>query len=125
MYGGSYCAFSGIMLIYMIQMAYQPIIIAMNFEYAEKGCSINFGLARGLGSVGFAVYSPILGTLLEHHSVSVIHIGDALVLTVGLLFLLTFKLSDKSEVPALLDEEKAKGEGTEKRAADHEQEQAT
>ncbi len=112
------------MLIYMIQMAYQPIIIAMNFEYAEKGCSINFGLARGLGSVGFAVYSPILGTLLEHHSVSVIHIGDALVLTVGLLFLLTFKLSDKSEVPALLDEEKAKGEGTEKRAADHEQEQA-
>ena len=37
------------MLIYMIQMAYQPIIIAMNFEYAERGCPINFGLARGLG----------------------------------------------------------------------------
>ncbi|MEY8525199.1 MFS transporter [Lachnospiraceae bacterium 38-10] len=80
------------MLIYMIQMAYQPIIIAMNFEYAERGCSINFGLARGLGSVGFAVYSPILGNLLEQHSVSVIHMGDCLVLTVGLLFLLTFKM---------------------------------
>lgn len=80
------------MLIYMIQMAYQPIIIAMNFEYAARGCSINFGLARGIGSVGFAAYSPILGTLLEQHGVSVIHIGDAIVLTVGLLFLLTFKL---------------------------------
>ena len=71
-------------LIYMIQMAYQPIIIAMNFEYAERGCPINFGLARGLGSVGFAAYSPILGNLLEQRDVSVIHIGDALVLTVGL-----------------------------------------
>lgn len=84
------------MLIYMIQMAYQPIIIAMNFEYAERGCPINFGLARGIGSVGFAAYSPILGNLLEKHNVSVIHIGDALVLTVCLLFLLTFRLPEKS-----------------------------
>lgn len=84
------------MLIYMVQMAYQPLIIAMNFEYEQRGCSINFGLARGLGSVGFALYSPVLGNLLERHNVSVIHIGDALVLTVGLLFLLTFRLPDGS-----------------------------
>ncbi len=86
-------------LIYMIQMAYQPIIIAMNFEYAERGCPINFGLARGLGSVGFAAYSPILGNLLEQRDVSVIHIGDALVLTVGLLFLLTFRLPEGGKEP--------------------------
>lgn len=82
-------------LIYMIQMAYQPIIIAMNFEYAEKGCHINFGLARGLGSVGFAVYSPVIGNLLERYDVSVIHIGDAIALTAGLLFLLTFTLPEE------------------------------
>ncbi len=93
------------MLIYMIQMAYQPIIIAMNFEYAGKGCSINFGLARGLGSMGFAVYSPVIGNLLEKHSVSVIHIGDALVLTIGLLFLLTFRLPESS---GMLKEEERK-----------------
>lgn len=83
------------MLIYMIQMAYQPIIIAMHFEYAGKGCSINFGLARGIGSMGFALYSPIIGNLLVKYGVSVIHIGDALALTVGLLFLLTFRLPEK------------------------------
>lgn len=88
------------MLMYMIQMAYQPIIIAMNFEYAKKGCSINFGLARGLGSVGFALYSPVLGNLLGRYDVSVIHIGDALVLTIGLLFLLTFRLPESSKGPA-------------------------
>lgn len=82
------------MLIYMIQMAYQPIIIAMHFEYAEKGCRINFGIARGIGSMGFAVYSPIIGNLLEKYDVSVIHIGDALALAVGLLFLLTFTMPD-------------------------------
>lgn len=91
------------MLVYMVQMAYQPIIIAMNFEYAHKGCSINFGLARGLGSVGFALYSPVLGNLLERHNVGVIHIGDALVLTVGLLFLLTFRLPERSGVLDLKD----------------------
>lgn len=86
------------MLIYMIQMAYQPIIIAMHFEYAEKGCMINFGLARGIGSMGFAVYSPIIGNLLEKCGVSVIHIGDALALLVGLLFLLTFRLPESERV---------------------------
>lgn len=86
------------MLIYMIQMAYQPIIIAMNFEYAERGCLINFGLARGLGSIGFAAYSPVLGNLLERYNVSVIHIGNAVVLAVSLLFLLTFQLPEKTVV---------------------------
>lgn len=92
---GKAAVFIIFMLIYMIQMAYQPIIIAMNFEYAEKGCPINFGLARGIGSMGFAIYSPIIGSLLEKYNVSVIHIGDALALAVGLLFLLTFKLPEK------------------------------
>lgn len=93
---GKAAVFIIFMLIYMIQMAYQPIIIAMNFEYAEKGCPINFGLARGIGSMGFAVYSPIIGNLLEKYGVSVIHIGDALALALGLLFLVTFKLPEKN-----------------------------
>lgn len=91
------------MLIYMVQMAYQPLIIAMNFEYEQRGCRINFGLARGLGSVGFALYSPVLGNLLERHNVSVIHMGDALVLTVGLLFLLAFRLPEGAGISASKD----------------------
>lgn len=94
------------MLIYMIQMAYQPIIIAMNFEYAERGCSINFGLARGIGSMGFAVYSPIIGSLLSKHGVSIIHIGDALALTVGFLFILTFRLPEETETQVLKSSDK-------------------
>ena len=45
-------------LIYMVQMVYQPIITAMYFEYEAAGCHIYYGLARGLGSAGFAVTSP-------------------------------------------------------------------
>ncbi len=98
------------MLIYMIQMAYQPIIIAMNFEYAEKGCPINFGLARGIGSAGFAAYSPVLGNMLEQRDVSVIHIGNVVVLAVGLLFLLTFRLPDKTEKPQIESGEEGRKE---------------
>ncbi len=80
------------MLLYMIQMAYQPLMIAMNFEYAARGCNINFGLARGLGSAGFAVCSPILGNLLLTHDVEIIQLSNMLVLIVGLIFILTFTL---------------------------------
>lgn len=104
------------MLIYMIQMAYQPIIIAMHFEYAGKGCSINFGLARGIGSMGFAIYSPIIGNLLVKYGVSVIHIGDALALSVGLLFLLTFRLP---ETAGEKEPDKHTGETTEEAFSVH------
>jgi len=77
-------------LIYMIQMAYQPLIIAMNFEYAKKGCNINFGLARGLGSVGFAIFSTIMGNILVNSSVYVLQIAVILVLAVSLIMLITF-----------------------------------
>jgi len=79
-------------LIYMIQMLYQPMIIAMSFEYRNYGCPINFGLARGIGSVGFAMYSAVLGRVMEKTGISVIQIADMLVLFLLLLFLTSFRL---------------------------------
>ena len=53
--------FAIFVLMYTVQFVYMPIMIAMNFEYAKAGCKINFGLARGMGSAGFAVTSFFLG----------------------------------------------------------------
>lgn len=52
-------------LIYMIQFAYQPVMTALCFEYRKKGCDIVYGLARGLGSAGFAVTSAFIGRAVE------------------------------------------------------------
>lgn len=59
-------------MMYTIQFIYQPIMIAMNFEYAKAGCKINFGLARGMGSAGFAVTSFFLGKAVAGYGTSVI-----------------------------------------------------
>ena len=59
-------------LIYMIQFTYMPVMTALNFEYQKAGCDINYGLARGLGSAGFAVTSAIIGGIVEKRGVGVL-----------------------------------------------------
>ena len=55
--------FAIFVLMYTVQFVYMPMMIAMNFEYAKAGCNINFGLARGMGSAGFAVSSTTVPEL--------------------------------------------------------------
>ncbi|MCR4923448.1 MAG: MFS transporter [Lachnospiraceae bacterium] len=78
-------------LIYMIQMVYQPVITAMNFEYSMAGCKIYFGLARGLGSVSFAVASFFVGRALGTYGVKILMILVIFVLSIGLVALYFFK----------------------------------
>lgn len=59
-------------LVYTIQFIYQSNIIAMNFEYQRAGSKIQFGLARGLGSAGFAISSALLGGLVEKNGTDVL-----------------------------------------------------
>lgn len=69
-------------LIYMIQFAYQPVMTALCFEYQKAGCSIMYGLARGLGSASFAVTSMIIGGIVERNGVSIllwVNIGTMIV----------------------------------------------
>lgn len=94
-------------LIYMLQMAYQPLIIAMNFEYAKKGCDINFGLARGLGSVGFAIFSTIMGNVLVNSTVYSLQIAVIIVMAVALVLLITFVAPDEEVVEDNSDEVQA------------------
>ena len=78
-------------LIYMVQMVYQPIITAMYFEYEAAGCHIYYGLARGLGSAGFAVVSFFTGRAIGRFGVTILMILDIIFLTVALVVLYFFK----------------------------------
>ena len=79
------------LIIYMIQMLYQPLLIALNFEYAKAGVKIYFGLARGLGSAGFAVTSAFIGGIVEARGVNVLMIASVIALAVSAVFLYFFK----------------------------------
>ena len=86
-------------LIYMVQMVYQPIITAMYFEYEAAGCHIYYGLARGLGSCGFAVVSFFTGRMIGRFGVTILMVLDIIFLSIALIVLYFFK-KPSSEVKA-------------------------
>ena len=97
---------------YTIQFVYMPMMIAMNFEYAKAGCNINFGLARGLGSAGFAVTSFFLGKAVENFGTNVILYVTIVAMAVMVLHVYLFKKpesKDTLEKVEIIKEEKGSG----------------
>lgn len=90
-------------LIYMVQMTYQPIIMAMNFEYQAAGCKINFGLARGLGSAGFAITSAIMGNVVAKYGTNLLIYVNVALLIFSLVMLFFFKKPQQAEENATSD----------------------
>lgn len=81
-------------LIYTVQFVYQPVLTALCFEYQKKGCDIWYGLARGLGSTGFAVTSLFIGRAVEASGVSILLWMNIAVMIVSLVTVLTFRTDD-------------------------------
>jgi PPP family 3-phenylpropionic acid transporter len=86
-------------LIYMVQMVYQPIITAMYFEYEAAGCNIYYGLARGLGSCGFAITSMFTGKAIGWFGINILMILDIIFLSIALVVLYFFKKPEVKTAP--------------------------
>ena len=78
-------------LIYLIQFSYQPVILALCFEYQKAGCPIYFGLARGLGSASFAVTSAFVGGFVAKSGVNVLLYVNIASMILSALIVFTFK----------------------------------
>ena len=104
--------FAIFVLMYTIQFVYMPMMIAMNFEYAKAGCNINFGLARGLGSAGFAVTSFFLGKAVENYGTNVILYVTVAAMTVMVIHVFFFKkpkTEEAEEVSKIIKEKEGSG----------------
>ena len=78
--------------IYMIQFTYMPVMTALNFEYKRAGIDIFYGLARGLGSAGFAVTSAIIGRVVEMRGVRILLYCNIVIMIIQLIVIWFFKL---------------------------------
>ncbi len=78
-------------IIYMIQFAYQPVMTALCFEYQKAGCDIWYGLARGLGSAGFAVTAALIGSAVERNGVFILLVVNVIAMAVSAAALMMFK----------------------------------
>ncbi|MCR5649908.1 MAG: MFS transporter [Lachnospiraceae bacterium] len=83
-------------IIYMIQFAYQPVMTALCFEYRKAGCDIFYGLARGLGSAGFAVTAAFIGSAVEKNGVFILLIVNVAAMAVSAAVILLFKKPEKA-----------------------------
>ena len=83
-------------LMYMVQFTYMPVMTALNFEYQRGGAKIFYGLARGLGSAGFAVTSAIIGTIVENEGVRVLLYVTIAVMALHAVIVYFFRLPEKT-----------------------------
>lgn len=95
-------------LIYMIQFSYQPVVLALNFEYQKAGCPIYFGLARGLGSASFAVTSAFIGGMVAKQGVNVLLWVNIITMVLSAVIVFTFKKPEETGADASTVPEPAK-----------------
>lgn len=55
-------------VVFTLMLTLQPFINSLTFVFEKNGIHINFGLARGIGSVAYAVMSLILGNVVASFS---------------------------------------------------------
>lgn len=67
-FGGLYC----------ITLTMMPILYSFSFFYQNKGVSVNYGVARGCGSMSYAACSIVLGFLVANFGTAVVPISYGL-----------------------------------------------
>lgn len=81
-----------------ILFSLQPLISALGMYAINKGIKINFGFARGLGSLSFAACSYIVGVLVERFGPEASPIVSVCFFIILIFFVYTFKISrDRTE----------------------------
>ena len=80
------------MVIMVVVSVQQPLVNAVNGYYISRGKSMNFGVARATGSLGFAVLSWIMGYWWQRFGERVIPIAICFLLVT--MVAVDFLLSD-------------------------------
>ncbi len=61
-----------VVTIFSIMSSIMPLMNSLAFVFEQHGIEINYGLARGLGSVAYAIASLVLGHVVESFSPSIL-----------------------------------------------------
>lgn len=86
-------------LILTVMLTTQPLLNAMGMGLIGHGVPLNFGLARGMGSISYAFMSYVLGAAVDQQGASVL--PYAFIALFGLSFFFTFTFT----IPKILSEE--------------------
>lgn len=82
----------------VILLTLQPLINSIAFGFEKQGYVLNFGLARGMGSVAYAFTSLGLGILLESVSATILPLCYMVISMILFMFIHTFALKQENLV---------------------------
>ena len=88
-----------------------PLVNAIGMYYINRGVAINFGIARGIGSLSYALISLAVGNLVERYQEPVIPLLVIIIYlciivsTVTFRFKLAPKFADVKDIEAEIEEE--------------------
>jgi len=88
--------FYGIMVTFLQILT--PLINSLGMECINQGIPVNFGLARGVGSVSYALISYVAGELVTRYNTTVIPILIIILYSFLLVFVLTFRFAKEKGI---------------------------
>ena len=94
------------MLINFVILAMMPLISNMGMAYMQAGEKVNYGVARGMGSLAYAVSAALFGYLTERAGADIVLYACSAAALLGLLL-----LWNMSELPVKSREEAGKNRG--------------
>jgi len=86
-------------LICTLMVTIQPLINSMGMEYIGRGIPVDFGIARSMGSLSYAVTSFVLGNLIEKNGTSILPYSYIIIFALILIFAYTYKLPKTIPTP--------------------------
>ena len=89
----------------IVIMGIQPCLNALNFQMINHHYNMNFGVARSIGAVSYAVVSAIAGQLVTRFGNVVLQLGNILLSICAILLLLLIDLNLRARRKQLPDEE--------------------
>lgn len=89
-----------VVLLAVLQML-TPLVNAIGMDWINKGIPVNFGLARGVGSVSYAFISFVTGIVVERYSASVVPLFIILCYLIVFTAAYIFRLPDRAGAASL------------------------
>lgn len=90
----------------------QPLVTSVSAFIESRNVKINFGIARGIGSLGYAILVAILGVLVEKLSTAVLPAAGLCVMLLMLVLLAVLARQCQNAPAAFSSTEKAKSRST-------------
>lgn len=87
------CILFGIIILCM--NCAMPFVNGAGFYYENRGIPVNFGIARGMGSLSYAVLSFFLGSLMEQMGIQAVSGAGLILSIISILALLMFPSGDE------------------------------